>query len=74
MQSGRECVERTNETKEDFEHLRLLKAFLKIKDPALRQAIIELVERTAPLASEKNVSDPREYSQERPYPAPPKLP
>jgi hypothetical protein len=41
---------RTNETKEDFEHLRLLKAFLKIKDPALRRAIIELVERTAPLA------------------------
>ena len=49
-----------DETKEHLERLRLLKAFLSIKDPALRRAITELVERTARAMSEKTISDPQE--------------
>jgi hypothetical protein len=48
------------ETKDLLENLRLLKAFMKIKDPTVRRAIIELVEtKSSPLTSEKNVPDPR---------------
>jgi hypothetical protein len=43
------------------ENLRLLKAFLRIKDPTVRRAIVELVERKSTLlTSEKKVPAPRE--------------
>ena len=49
------------QTKDVLENLRLLKAFLRIKDPTVRRAIIELVERKSTLlTSEKKVPDPRE--------------
>jgi hypothetical protein len=44
------------QTKDVLENLRLLKAFLRIKDPTVRRAIIELVERKSTLlTSEKKV-------------------
>ena len=44
------------ETKDVLENLRLLKAFLRIKDPTVCRAIIELVERKSTLlTSEKKV-------------------
>ena len=49
------------ETKDVLENLRLLKAFLRIKDPTVRRAIVELVERKSTLlTSEKKVPAPRE--------------
>ena len=39
------------ETKDVLENLRLFKAFLRIKDPKVRRAIIELVERKSTLTT-----------------------
>jgi hypothetical protein len=48
------------ETKDVLENLRLFKAFLRIKDPKVRRAIIELVERKSTLTTaEKDTPDPR---------------
>jgi hypothetical protein len=48
------------EAKNVLENLRLFKAFLRIKDPMIRRAIIELVERKSkPPTSDKDVPDPR---------------
>jgi len=50
------------ETKDVLENLRLLKAFLRIKDPTVRRAIVELVERKSTLLTpcpSRGLSDSR---------------
>jgi hypothetical protein len=50
-----------SETKEALVNLRLLKAFLRIKDPVVRREVIEFVEKMqTPLKSEKEILGPSE--------------